>query len=157
MNARRMGSVSLLAEATAIMIRVAIEQCDFVAAAGLLIELAAETGGKVQGFRKLEIVFCGLRIAHETRADLNGIALNAAAALLRAHPACTDIICKDIQAWERSLETTRPAQVPEITKHAPKAVSSTDEQVDELLAGVIAGVRLAHETSRLIHPLVQPS
>lgn len=150
MNARRMGSVSLQAEATAIMIRVAIEQYDFVAAAALLIELAAETGGKVQGFRKLEIVFCGLRIAHETAADLNGIALSAAAALLRAHPACTDILGKDIQAWERSLKATQPTQVPEITKRAPKAVSSTDEQVDELLASVIAGVRQAHETGRLI-------
>lgn len=138
LNARRMGSTALIAESGALMIRVAIERADFKLAAELLIELVNETESKVQGFRKLEIVFCGLKIIHATTAEDGGPSLGAAANLLLAHPACTDTMAKDIQAWVKSLNL--PATKPGAKSRA-LAVEKIDVELEKLLGRVIEGVR----------------
>ena len=135
MNATRMGSNTLIAESGALMIRVALEQGDFAYAAKLLVDITTETGGNIQGFRKLEIVFCGLKIAHATESALSEFSIEPAAQQLLLHPACADIMQRDIQAWLSLSGFPTPALR---TKKDTAATITTDADVDALLKNVNA-------------------
>ena len=135
MNATRMGSNTLIAESGALMIRVALEQGDFAYAANLLVDITAETGGNIQGFRKLEIIFCGLKIASATESALRGFSIEPAAQKLLAHPACTDIMQREIQAWLQLSGFPPPAR--RAKKNAVSAIT-TDAEVDALVKSVNA-------------------